>query len=799
MLVGTRIYKKRGLKLKSDKRGQITLFVVLGLVLLILSGILIGVKMRLQSDKPPIDKLILESSNEKQIYNFVTTCLSSVSREAIEKVGITGGNIYMEGLTASPIPTDSDVLVFAPLKIPYWNYLKECDQSFIGCLSSNKPPLCKPGRPCTVTESVGHNSIEEQMSRYIEENLNYCTNYFRHFENQVLVKEEDDPEVDAIIGDGEISFYLNYPLELTDFSTDNKASLSEFSAEWDVNLKEVYELADEMIEAEREQAFLEKITLNLITAFSDIDSSKLPPTSRMTIKGGGKEFWMRTEVEDLLNYDVLPYNSFIQFQNVNNYNPIFANLTKEYGIYEDGFWSLFDILISNSSDYYPHLSMETIYTYLPIYLKIGDSEIIQPTSADIGDNFMLQTLNFLVNDYRFKYDLSYPLLFTINQENAFSGDGFEFSFAVEANIRQNRAVDKGLAPIQITRPFLTSLDSATQLVNKTIIIETRDRHTGESLEGVSISYYCGFVFELGNTIMKSDKAVFEGKMPFCQFGGKILFEKMGYLGDYLDYNNWEQGNDEFFTFELWPVAEKKINILKRTSENIENIEGAGEGAIIMYETEATELNLTEKVIFNLERQKNSSFEGDVPLVGFLLFRPENGSLAMNQDSQRENIETLYDEGMINDSLRQEYLSALEQQTDLTLPEQNNIMEFVPGTYDVEAHLIYEGNISIPSDTKNICESTCTFGDFNEWGECSGYCGLTGDTETLELEEKSMSSWMSGGAILNFTLTEEQTYNEKDLIFYVLEMSIPESWDDMIKIKSIDEYQEDKIHYIVPLI
>jgi hypothetical protein len=77
--------------------------------------------------------------------------------------------------------------------------------------------------------------------------------------------------------------------------------------------------------------------------------------------------------------------------------------------------------------------------------------------------------------------------------------------------------------------------------------------------------------------------------------------------------------------------------------------------------------------------------------------------------------------------------------------------------------------------------------------------LTGDTETLELEEKSMSSWMSGGAILNFTLTEEQTYNEKDLIFYVLEMSIPESWDDMIKIKSIDEYQEDKIHYIVPLI
>jgi|FLOH01.1.fsa_nt_gi hypothetical protein len=779
----------------NNKSGQVTIFVVLGIVLVLVVALFLVARHNLEANKPSTG--LADDSDAKQIQLYVSNCLSSVSEQAIKKAGLTGGNLFVDDLTISPIPTDSDALIFSPAEIPYWHYLKDCNQATIGCLASNQPPLCKPGRPCVVQDSTGPNSIEEQLSRYAEEQLSYCINGFKDFQDNFEIQEQSEPVVDVIIGDGEVVFYMDYPLEIKTISKNVVESINEFSTSQEINFKEIYEVANAIIKAERDTNLFERATLNLITVYSGVDGDLLPPTSDVKLFNHfNKEFWIRSEVERDLQQDVLPYVALVQFQNtIESYNPVFTTDSSSNAGFIDGFWSSFDIKLTDLN-ITTNIKSDVIYTYEPIFLEIGNSELIEPKPYDTGGDLLGKLLGAAITDYRFEYDLSYPLVISLNQDDALNGEGFEFNFAVEVNIRKNHPVNSEISPVEVSTPFMTGLDSQAQLVDKKITIETFNKHTGEVLPNVIISYYCGYMFDVGATGLSNGDAVFEGKLPFCQFGGKIILEKNGYLTAVIDYENLEGGPDEYFTAELWPAANKEIEILKRTKDNIDTIASAGAGAISLYDEEATVLSGSEKIIFNIERVKENSFESNIPLVGFVLYRNQSGSSVMTVESQAQNIQNMYDQGLINQSLRDEYLASINE---IILPtsDEGYSLDFVPGTYLVEAYLMYEGNITIPAETKDVCKGICTLGNTNSWGECNGLC--VGTSEDLDLEETSFGTWMSGGAIFNFTLNEHQVYNGNDITFYVLEMAIPEDWDDMIKVKSIDEYQIGKENFINPLI
>lgn len=791
------------------KKGQVTIFVILGIVLVIVVSLFLTIRSKTQTITTEIE--ISDDSEVKQVQLFVTNCLSSVSREGIEKIGLSGGNLNLRGLKVSPIPTDSDVFVFEPNNIPYWHYLRDCEQSSIGCIASNQPALCKPGSPCVLDGMSGVNSIEEQLSTYVKDNLNHCISNFKYFKNQFEIKEKEEPEVGVIIGDGNVVFNLNYPLDIKSLSNNVQESITDFSTKLDVNFKDIFELANGIIEAEREFSFIEKTVLNLISIYSGMSQDLLPPTSEVKIFGSVNElFWFRNKVEEQLQYEVLPYTSLIQFQNtLNSYNPIFADEDDPNAAYINGIWSTFDIYLGNLSTY-QNLKSNIIYTYAPIYLSIGNSELIRPKKIDLGDAFYLKMMGALITDYRFKYDISYPLIITITQDDAFNGEGYEFSFAVEVNIRNNVPVNGDMTFTEIRTPFITSFDSQSQLVNKTITIKTIDKHTRESLDNVLISYYCGYMLDIGGTIQSNNEAILEVQMPFCQFGGKIIYEKNGYLGGYEDFNNLEGDQDKTFTFELWPSVEKKIQIFKRTADNINTLESAGAGSISLYEDEVTNLSTYEKVILNVGRQKQSYFEVDIPLVGVLLFKPENATDKSPADIQRQNVENLYSQGEIDDAQRQELLNSIANTTLANSEDdaQEYLMEFVPGTYDVEATLIDEENITIPEETRYKCKNGGFCSPFvgkDDFGNCLDHCSkptgvlnLWDIEDSVVFEEQKIPTWMSGGAIFNFTLNEQQVYNDKDLIFYVLEIPIPEDWDDMFVIETIEDYQIGRESYIDPL-
>jgi hypothetical protein len=776
------------------KKGQVTVFVILGIVLLIVAALLITVKTQINSD-PDVEIVFEGGLDAKRVHSFVTTCLSSVAKQGLEEIGKTGGNINTQGLVLSPIPTQSDVLMFSPLKVPYWHYLKDCSASSIGCMASNKPPLCKVDDECVIQGYAGPNSIEEQLELYVQNELSSCTRQFRTLEGLVSVVETGSLEVDVMIGESDVFFKLDYPLLVSSVSSESEENLELFSTKLSVNLKQIYELSSDIIEAEDRATFFEAITLDLITVYSGLDESKLPPMAEITLFGFSKKFWVRNEVEEKLADIILPYMQFVQFQNVANYRPIILNEETDDDVYEDGFWSLFDILPSDDGALYSDLEVNVQYTYEPIYLNIGDSELIQPTSPDFGNLFFLKWINFLMSDYRFNYDLSYPLLIKVTEKEAFNNEGFTFYFAVEVNLRDNIPMNSNVTAVEQRIPFTTSLDATHQLIDRTVRIETEDKHTGEPLEEVQISYYCGYDYNLGETRLINGKAIWEGKLPYCEFGGQLVYEEFGYVGNVEYFNNPATSSpDESFKFELWPIVEKEVVIKKRTVDNVDAINTYGAGAVMIYDQEATELEQFDKVIFNIARNKSSPFETPVPISGFLLYQPGNASSVMDNSLQLQQIENLYTNGEISADERQELLDAIDQQQSAPIAAVDTYtLEFAPGTYFVEGFLLYEDLITIPAETKHPCKLGC-IGGRNDWGECPTCV----DSDNLRLNETNISTWPSGGVVMNFTMSESQVYDTDKVTFYVLEMPIPNDWDDMLVIEAIEDYQEDKLYLMDPV-
>jgi hypothetical protein len=139
----------RGIIVK--KRGQITPFIILGIVILISTGIIFYMRSLVAEESlkaeliPEITQIPAEV---RPVRAFVEECLSSVSEEALRKVGDGGGYIDTAeaGLVTSSFdPTEADGIQFAPdstLRIQYWAHLSSPNNCEGDCtFASERPPF----------------------------------------------------------------------------------------------------------------------------------------------------------------------------------------------------------------------------------------------------------------------------------------------------------------------------------------------------------------------------------------------------------------------------------------------------------------------------------------------------------------------------------------------------------------------------------------------------------------------------------------------------------------------------------
>jgi hypothetical protein len=776
------------------QQAQVTIFVIIGAVILLGALLLFLLNQNILENKPGLDEPDVELEARPAV-NMITSCLEETGTEALKRIGSQGGTYYPPSLSYPPHRSES--VDFPPMILPYWRYLDSCETNPVGCEELYQPPLCKAANRDCSGYPRGDDSIQEQVELYVEEHLDSCIANFASLSKQYDLELQGEPDVEVLFQKENTVFLLFYPILITSFSTDNTKEYDSYRASVDVRMQGMYDLAQDIVAFERKTNFYEVKTMDLISVYSGLES-KLPPTSEVTFFSPRAGPWIQYEVEEILQYDLLPFMNVVRFQNTKNYLPLVEeNDLDGYEVYSQGIYQGMSPPISGED--YP-FNVYHHYLYQPIFLQINDGkQVILPQDLYPHKNLILKLAGLFMKDYRFKYHLSYPLVVTIEDDEALDGEGFDFNFAVEVNIRNNVPAYRNFSLVSVPVPLETSIAEPDQRLEQNISIQTFDKHTGASLGDVEIAYVCGDEYEIGMTkLTASGEALLEVNLPYCEFGGAIRYKKEGYLGESISYNNKIGGEDKEFELALWPIQQKQIIIQKRTVQHILDLDALGTNELFYRDQLAANLSANEMVLFSVERKKTSAYDTDVPLVGFIRYEQEtvNFTTTNNYDQSKQIILDNLDQGYYDNETAQALLESLDQ----SQQEQGSVdtyqapeifyMDFVPGNYTIDATLITTEGVHIPADTIVITG-----------GEDGGLGGVIGDLivadEEINLPEQNFSMWMSGGAKLNLSMPEYYLYTDAPIIFYVLEMSIPTTWDELGEVEQLEDYQVGKEKFLRP--
>lgn len=392
-------------------KAQITLFIIMGIVILIALGF--GIYFTTQAViKPKIP------TPETPIQEYIQDCIKQTAIIALKKIGDNGGYISFENeyreFNLRTEPAEGDALTISEAgmhSIPYWWYMKTPNTCNNCYLTTDNMPLIP--------------EIEEQINKYTAENIEACIKGLSPFANQYAVRIHGKPEIESRITKESVIITAEYPLEAE--SAGKTTKLNEFETEIDVKIKDIMDLANEILEIEKEKGAIEDRIIHMLSAHMAASYNKLPPLSEITHDyytiTWAKEL-VKRQVQQILN----SYVPLLRFYGTKN-----AKEINSRDRYEKGFYNAMQI--EDIKKKYP-LNADISYNDWPIYFSITPEPI---TGTYHKQNFPYEILPpFQTNTYEFYYDLSVPLLVQIRDQNAFNGEGYTMNFAIEANIRDNK-------------------------------------------------------------------------------------------------------------------------------------------------------------------------------------------------------------------------------------------------------------------------------------------------------------------------------------------------------------------------
>jgi hypothetical protein len=214
------------------KKGQITLFIIIGIVLLIVVGVTLVLIRNV--NKAETDARVGESIS---LQAFVEECIEEIAIPAIYLQGLQGGYIF-------PID-DSFVREGSDYSISYL-YDRE----------SNVPT---------------RKQIQSELNLYVNANLRYCLGGFESYKNMGYKVETGLINTDSIISIDDIQIKVSYPITLK--QGDKQEKIDEFSVTIPVRLGYLNDLSREIIDAVVKDP--SKIDMTMLGEF-DVDVSIIP-------------------------------------------------------------------------------------------------------------------------------------------------------------------------------------------------------------------------------------------------------------------------------------------------------------------------------------------------------------------------------------------------------------------------------------------------------------------------------------------------------------------------------------------
>ena len=532
----------------SSNKSQISIFMIIGLLVIIGGGIFFYATQKVQKPYQPEIKIVQEKipTQFDPIKNYANDCAYSVGVEGLKIIGKQGGYISLtnktinkESFAITQNPTESDAVSFtrdSNLKIPYWWYLKSNNNCKGNCEFASKRSDLRS------TE----NSIEKQLERYIDAEFESCLKNFQPFVDKGFkVTRQGTVKSDVTIGTEDILIIVEYPINAE--SQNTKSDLKQFAVNVPINLEKIYDLSTKITNMEIKYHYLERHILNMIVAFSGVDKEKLPPMSDMQFKFGSSTIWQKRDIKNKVTGLLASYVPLFQVDGTANYDRKIFDKDLQQSLYDSTI-----IPIANSS----FENLESYFTYLdfwPLYFDLNcNGERCVPSSSNSVFSF------FGIQDYSFSYDLSFPVLIEVMDPDALHGQGYRFNFFMEGNIRNNKPMPVNFAPLETA-----SLSERSQLCDSRtsgkIKVKVTDAYSKKPIDDAQVLYtLIGETCFISST--NADGTINEN-FP-VGVGGVIDVVKDQYIGKYLEFDP-KVDVDDSLNVELQPIQTKKIIIKKK--------------------------------------------------------------------------------------------------------------------------------------------------------------------------------------------------------------------------------------------
>jgi len=529
------------------KRGQVTLFIIIGVALLL--GITLFLLLRVEVALPP---------SLAPVQAHIHNCLRLTTIDALKRLAAHGGYLdaswlrqARRGLVIDPRdPTESDGLQLNPADnesiVPYWYYLTGSNQCQFCLLTTLTPSL---------------EEMEAETRAYLLQHLHECINYGLFPDITITASPKQDATV--TFNDGNV--LVEYKRQLTLQRGDTTAKLEHFTERLDIPFKRYYEVAKQITQREIDTQFLENYLLYLVSAYSGINAS-LPPIGGYE-EGFNPHVWVLFNVQQRFRQLIQSITPSFQVLGTKGVRPV----PQVKDPYVRGFLNTMRLDLFNGSGLRTDDLRVTIFSpelsvTHPLYLDVKPrkGQLIKPRSERQGGILFVPPRQ--QNYYNFFYDLSVPFLVEVRAENATPGTDLSFLFALEANVRDNKnmaewLLGRGTIPwsrdfvsYKVTDPAsllptdeqpsrryahntsLTTLLCSPEQAVVPLTVRTFDASTQRPLANVSFSFTCGAyaTCQLGLSAMDEHGvyAELDTKVPQC-VGGLLTAEKAGYAAKTL--------------------------------------------------------------------------------------------------------------------------------------------------------------------------------------------------------------------------------------------------------------------------
>lgn len=286
--------------LSGKKRGQLTIFIILGLLLFFFVFFLIFLKQNLSREQTEArsSQILDEQKRLVPVKVYLDSCLYTVTEEAFLIAGKQGSRFYtyqlgdyaqknylsLQNNVSYGVFYDYSRQPFAQAPPLYPRQRFDSGVDPIAYFGDNKIPiLCEPNginyriqydTTKTLTknlsvstkiitcDSYGTNSFQESIEKYIVKRINQCFNETIAEELFQIKMKTGEAKADVLFTDNDVKVYLKYPLTLSYEGGTDVTTYLDFSTSLNIRFKKIYGIADKIAQRDATDVLWKKNDLN---------------------------------------------------------------------------------------------------------------------------------------------------------------------------------------------------------------------------------------------------------------------------------------------------------------------------------------------------------------------------------------------------------------------------------------------------------------------------------------------------------------------------------------------------------